>query len=117
MDLVRKMLLAMEDKGRIPASADGLVIEDYDHRAIAYHMELLTDTNMVLAVYNNNASGIKHYRLTWQGYDFVEMIRDPERWKKVIDASAKAGGMSFEVIYKTALELVTKAVFAYVGLS
>ena len=122
MDLVRLILLELERRGRVPGGSDELVIEGYDDpRIIRYHMELLTDTNLVVAVWQTSKathdSYISYVRLSWQGHEFIETVRDPKRWKQVMDASAKAGGITFEVVFKTALELLTKAALTYVGLS
>ena len=65
----------------------------------------------------SDESYISYVRLSWQGHEFIETVRDPKRWKQVMDASAKAGGITFEVVFKTALELLTKAALTYVGLS
>lgn len=117
MDLVRKLLFELEKKGHIIAASDTMVIEgeDYDDRTIEYHLRILADSSFVAAEYTSSGY-ISHYRLTWQGHEFVESIRDDTRWSQLKEASAKAGAASIDAIAKAALGTAIKLIFGYMGL-
>ena len=108
MDLVRKILFELQEKDRIHASFDNVQIEGYPHGHVFYHLTILTDSPYVTAV-NSSRGTISHYRLTWQGHEFIDSIADPDRWAQIKQASSKVGGFTFEMISKIATELMIKA--------
>jgi hypothetical protein len=71
------------------------VVEDlkaYTARQCAFHVALLKDAGFVEAVIRQDhigfPSGATIIRLTWQGFEFLELVKDPEVWrgtKKVFD--------------------------------
>ena len=86
MDLVRLILLEIEDKYRSTAIYN-LAIEGYDPETVAYHCKILYEAGLISnykAQYADNeiyAFGVGS--LTWDGNDFLEKIRDDSRWKIV----------------------------------
>ena len=67
------------------------------------HLELLCDKGLICQRSPNV------YRLTSQGHDYIEAIRDPGIWKKTKDAAAKNGGqVTLEIIKTIAIELSQK---------
>ena len=86
MDLVRLILLVIEDKYRSTAIYN-LAIEGYDPETVAYHCKILYEAGLISnykAQYADNeiyAFGVGS--LTWDGNDFLEKIRDDSRWKIV----------------------------------
>lgn len=115
MDLVRKLLFALQKEGYVIAAPDVLEIEGYDDQAISYHLTILSDSPYVLA-HMGNRGAITHYRLTWQGHEFIDSIADPDRWDTIKETSAKVGGFTFDMIAKIATELMTKAVSGQLGI-
>jgi len=114
MDLVRKILFAIEDQDYVVAFPDILVIDGYDESAVKYHLTILSDSPYVLG--REHRGVIDEYWLTWQGHEFLESIRDDTRWKQLMEASNKAGAASVEAIAKAALAMGIKLIFGYVGL-
>lgn len=88
MELFHKILLALEEKGRVPAASKGLVLENYDETTVQYHLMLLADTELVQAVPNRHNNAISYFRLTNQGHEFVEAIGDNTPWKRAKERSA-----------------------------
>lgn len=115
MDLVRKIFFALEDKSYLPAASNVLKIEGYDVRLIDYHLAILSDSPYLRSVYDNRGN-LNHYRLSWDGHEFLESIRDDTRWNQLKEASVKASAASIQVIAQAALATGIKLVFAHLGL-
>lgn len=86
MELIRKILVAMVDHpdpmGWVP-----LEFEGYSDVDVSYQVKLLADQGMVEATGCCSSAGFawRAKRLTWDGHDYVEAIRDEGRWQKVKD--------------------------------
>jgi hypothetical protein len=115
MDLVRKILFALEARNHLPVAANMLKIEGHDEDAVDYHLEILSDSPYVTTVYSRDGWP-NHRRLSWEGHEFLETIRDDTRWNKLKEASADAGAASIEAIAKAALSTAIKLTFSYLGL-
>ena len=94
MDLVRLILLEIEDKYRSTAIYD-LAIDGYDTEMVAYHCKILYDAGLISdykAQYADNEIYVFGVgSLTWDGNDFLEKIRDDSQWKKVKETITKKG--------------------------
>lgn len=114
MDLVRTLLFELEKQSYIVAASGVVNIDGYDDEAIHYHLRILTDSPYVMA---QDVRGTPNYfRLTWEGHEFLESIRDDTRWNQLKEASTKAGAASIDAIAKAALAMGIKLIFGYVGL-
>ena len=100
MDLVRKILLAIEASptGWAPRNPS---IEGYNEWQIGYHTVLLVESGLVEG---ENVTGAGDQspvaiatRLTWAGHDFLDAAREPNRWEQARQAIAKIGGASIQV--------------------
>ena len=94
MDLVRLILLEIEDKYRTTAIYD-LAIDGYDTEMVAYHCKILYEAGLI-SDYKAQYAGNEIYvfgvgSLTWDGNDFLEKIRDDSQWKKVKETITKKG--------------------------
>lgn len=84
IDLIRKILEAVET---LPHSfGKNLEIEGYDLQAVAFHMELLEEAGYLIGNIDKASNG--EYanawptRLTWEGYEFLELARNDTTWDK-----------------------------------
>ena len=114
MDLVRLILLEIEDKYRSTAIYN-LAIEGYDTATIAYHCKILYEAGLISnykAQYaDNEIYGFGVGSLTWDGNDFLEKIRDDTQWKKVKDTIAQKGlPMVIETIKSVTNTFISAAV-------
>ncbi|MGI1660137.1 MAG: DUF2513 domain-containing protein [Desulfitobacterium sp.] len=114
MDLVRLILLEIEDKYRSTAIYD-LAIEGYDTETVAYHCKILYEAGLISnykAQYaDNEIYGFGVGSLTWDGNDFLEKIRDDSQWKKVKDTITRKGlPMVIETIKSVANAFISAAV-------
>ena len=94
MDLVRLILLEIEDKYRSTAIYD-LAIDGYDTEMVAYHCKILYEAGLISdykAQYADNEIYVFGVgSITWDGNDFLEKIRDDSQWKKVKETITKKG--------------------------
>ena len=101
-NLMREILLEME------ASPDVIMIYAVpmggteEECAKLHHVYLLSDGGLVQEVENNV------FRLTLEGHDFLDAIRDEGRWNKVLEKVS--GGWSLDVLKHVALELLKKTI-------
>lgn len=113
MELIRKILLKMEeapDPNEIPT----LTLEGYSEGQIHFHLKLLSEAGLIHAIDASSKDGIQFMplSLTWEGYEFLEAVRDDGRWQKVKDTIiTKGGAMVFDVVKAVAVDAIKKAVF------
>lgn len=95
MDLVRSILLTIEsqpDSKPIPF----LQVEGYDSETVAYHCEIMYQNGLLLH-FSGQKVGIGEYGfwevsgITWEGYDYLDKIRDNTIWDKTKAAIKKKG--------------------------
>jgi hypothetical protein len=71
-DLVRSILLAVEDKDGDPSLPMILNIDGYDHTTVAHHVRLLSDAGFLVAIdfSSFNAYDWQPRYLTYSGHEF-----------------------------------------------
>jgi len=112
MDLVRKILLELEDTPYELGGFD-LELEGYSPDQISYHVMLLNEAGLIEANDLSNLSRTewRPKRLTWAGHEFIEASRDESRWEKAKNIMKEKGsGMVFDVLRSVLIQLMTKAV-------
>ena len=114
MDLVRAILLALADSDE-PLWSTDLVTDEYSRDVIGYHFLILDEAGLIVA--NVKAADNDPYyiavasRLTWEGNDFLDAVRDESIWKRVRSTIGKInGGASFEVFKTVASSLALDAI-------
>ncbi|SDP99874.1 DUF2513 domain-containing protein [Ectopseudomonas hydrolytica] len=79
MDLIRKIVLAVETAPRQELS-------DVDQQAFNYHANLLIEAGLAEGAVGPLQRGIPAmivlWRLTWNGHDFADSIKDDTIWNK-----------------------------------
>jgi hypothetical protein len=109
MDLVRRVLLQVEEADEEALTSRPLDVEGYDSATVARHVEIMQEAGLVDA-HVMRADGVPPYaarvfRLTWQGHDFLEATRNDTIWAKTKSFVAeKGGGASFEIIKAVAIK-------------
>ena len=104
-DLIRDMLLEFE------AQDDFLVVVaphlgmSLDQRQRWYHVELMCDAGLMTPV------GKGTYRITHQGHDFLDAMRDEGIWNRTKDAVAQSGGnATLDIIKQIAVGFLKKQI-------
>lgn len=118
MDLVRSILLAFENdessrQGKKVVA--GLAKDDQ----ISMHLDLLEDAGFIESkVTQMGPAGMSFHngwRLTWEGHEFIEKIRDPEVWKKTKAGATKVGSWGIKLMSDIATGII-KARAAELGI-
>jgi len=60
---------------------------------------------MVVLLYNSDGHR-SHYRLTWQGHDFLEAIKDETRWSNIKKVMDEAGGFVLSIARQVAFDML-----------
>jgi uncharacterized protein DUF2513 len=80
MDLVRKLLFAVEEKANDRPEYT-FVIEGYDDYVVQYHLVLMYEAGLIAAEVHRTDSGrnakvLFIFRLTWDGHEFLSAAHD-----------------------------------------
>jgi hypothetical protein len=120
MDLVRDLLLAIENHPTLADGTNVLMVDAPDKlgldgrsiEEIHYHLEMMIKKGLVDGQLNlmEMVSG-----LTWDGHDFLDTIRDPAIWQATKDGAKKAGGFSLELLGALAKGLIKKKIEEHTG--
>jgi Hypothetical protein (DUF2513) len=117
MDLIRAILLALEEKSDLGAEIE---IDGYDEAQIGYHCYLIVDAGLANgADVGSSESPCEEFiatGLTWAGHDFLDAAREPERWKKAQGIFTKMGGVTLEVSKSVLTKLMTEQANQLMGL-
>lgn len=92
-DLVREIMLAVEAYDE-PQGWMNLTIDGKSDNEVSYHVMLLDEAGLISGI---NLGGIGSFewqprRLTYQGHEFLDTVRDGEVWKRTKEGAEKVGG-------------------------
>ena len=117
MDLVRDILLDVETKGQptVGEQTIDIAIEGREIEEVQYHLWLLVEAGLIDAHLTTNPqvhtpTRVRLRRLTWQGHEFLDTIRDPEIWKKTKQGTAAAGGFTLDLLKNLATGFIRKQI-------
>jgi len=112
-DLVREILLKIEASQESPLTIDGLGINDWDSKAVGYHLQLLHEAGLIVANFayaDNVVYSALIERLTWDGHEFLNAIRSDTVWAKTKSKITETvGTASIEVVKAVASAVALKA--------
>lgn len=116
-ELIRQLMLKLEEvepkngSGTIVMTDVGtdLLVEGYSADQVAYHYRLILDTNWI-------EGGPKRFqRITNQGHDFLDSVRDDEIWSSTKNGALKAKGFTLELLGDLAKGFVRKKLESLTG--
>lgn len=116
MELIRELLLRLEALPLGPhslihvrGSDEEMAIEGRSPDEIEYHLDLLREAGLIECPGSQPlAGGVIFRRLSWEGHDFIDTVRDNEVWSQTKDTAKKAGSGAIEFVWGIAKE-ITKA--------
>ena len=116
MDLVRKILLALEEQ-ESGFAEHKFKVEGYSEDEVGYHVLLLMEAGLVHGV-DMTHLGSKNpvaapSRLTWQGYEFLDAARNDTLWNKAKGKVKEIGG---SVAFSTLSTLLKKLAAEALGI-
>lgn len=101
MELVRQILLQVEQAENDPNEWIDLSFEQWPHEVVSYHTKLLIDAGLLEGQDLSDLSGSdwRPKSLTWEGQEFLDAARNETVWNKAM-ASLKEKSMTvpFEVL-------------------
>jgi len=111
LDLIRKILFKVEEKAD-PTPEFDLKIDDYPQEIINYHIVLMNEAGLLIggAEELSDGSYVIAYvsRLTWEGHEFLDSIRDISLWNKAKNLiSEKAKGIPFEILKSLLIKIIS----------
>jgi Hypothetical protein (DUF2513) len=80
MDLLRAILLKVEELPFVRGRAHKLELAGYTEDEIYYHTLLAKDEDLIEASFHWNGTDFYVTRLTYQGHEFLDLARDDTRW-------------------------------------
>lgn len=121
LDLVRSILVYVEKAGD-EVDAEDLVTDSWPFETVAYHIRLMAHHGLVdlsddARDMNGETLSLAVSGLTWDGQDYLDVIRDPKVWAKVKKAVKEAvGSATFEVVKQTGALVAMSMVKASFGM-
>ena len=105
-ELIRKILIALEDHEE-PLFGGHLEIEGYSTEEINFHLMLLDEAGLIEAIDASTFSGPSYIpqRLTWDGFEFLEAVKNETVWKETKKRMSQLGGFVFELAKPLAIEI------------
>ena len=121
MDLIRVLLLKLENwqmergdnvhiRPNDPRLPQGHSVDQMD-----YHLDLLMEAGFISGPDGQPMDGIMFRRLSWQGHDFLDSVRDQEIWEKTKKGVEGAGGFTVDLMKELARGFVKKQIEEYTG--
>ncbi len=114
MELVRKILFSIEEQYQ-GEDIYCLNIDGYEKITVAEHCKLLYEYGLIDNYKPIGADGVSVIaffvgNMTWEGYDFLEKIRQDTVWNKTKEVIAKKGlPMVIDVIKDVATGIISAA--------
>lgn len=86
MDLIKRIMLEIE------SGSFSNTIQGYEEQQVLYHVKLLIDAKFLNGKYYDDIStskpsiaGVIVRDLTWQGHDFLDILKDDSKFKTIKD--------------------------------
>lgn len=100
-DLVREILLQVEASPD-PREWIDLNISGHSQEEIAYHVEILDEAGFIEAQNLSSMSGYdwRAQRLTYEGHEFLDTVRDAEVWRLTKETAKKTGVASIKALFE-----------------
>jgi hypothetical protein len=112
MDLVRDLLLEIDNDPRLDGlrwfPADNISIDGYSPEEISYHLTMLIEAGYVTGQLAMDAPLIS--KLTWQGHELLDDIRDPDIWAKTKEKAKMIAGVGISLMWEIAKGEIKKKI-------
>jgi hypothetical protein len=100
MDLIRDLLILMEDDQRLDGT-QWLEVKQADFPSqplenVAYHVRLLVEAGFVRGNIGGDMPAVS--RLTWEGHEFLDNIKDVGVWEKTKERLQGIPGVALTVV-------------------
>ncbi|MGY2806393.1 DUF2513 domain-containing protein [Bradyrhizobium sp. USDA 4506] len=118
MDIVRSLLLKLETLNSNPhriliirGATPELAIDGATSDQVDYHLSLLRERGLIEPSEGGTMDGgICFRRLTWEGHDFADSVRDEQIWKKTRHGALAVGSWTFDLVKDLAKGFIKKQI-------
>ena len=117
MDLIRDIILALEAEQKLNGrllhrgrASDFFDKEGVSEDEIAHGLRLLIDRSFVIGSYDKASDTFGVERLSMDGHDFLNSIRDPDVWNKTKKGALAAGGFTLNLLNDLAKGFIKKKI-------
>ncbi len=99
MDLIHTLLLAIEKNHDGSGRLVGIETNGKSPEVVE-HLFMLKESGFIEGQDASHMSGRDFLvqRMTWNGHDFLDSIRDPEIWKRTMEGAEAAKGFSIDLL-------------------
>lgn len=109
-DTIRELLVKVEACTLPAEMVDLSQFPDDEKAAVSYHMQLLIEAGLVhgkvLQIMGREAKPFMAQRLTWQGHELLDSIRNETVWQRVKKGFVEKGiDMSFDLVKSAASDV------------
>lgn len=101
-DTLRSILLALENDEGDELLSD---VSETERMSLIYNIELLIEANLIVGSVKKLSRGKKRVtliKLTWDGHEFLDDIRDETAWQKVKDGANEVGSFGIDTLKQLA---------------
>lgn len=108
MELIRTILLKVEadpkfDGSYHSAGAASLGITDHTDEEVLYHLVMLVDAGFLVGNTKMARMGdVVVAKLTWNGHEFLDAIRDPDIWSKTKERAKGVASIGLGLVWELA---------------
>jgi len=84
LDLIRQILFSIESSQTDPLEWVNICVDGRSEKEISYHIWLLVDAGLIEGIDCSTMDGFewKAKRLTWDGHEFLQSIKNDNIWNK-----------------------------------
>ena len=119
MDLIRSLLLEIESKHDGSGRPVDVLAEGRAKPEVVEHLFMLEEAGFIEAKNASSMSGrnIIVLRMTWQGHEFLNSIRDPEIWQKTRAGANTAGSWTLGILKDLATVYAKQKIMEVTGVA
>ena len=120
LDLIRCLLLRIEERGPGEYKPSALVQEGESEELVLFHIALLADAGFIAVRSRDGMEDWKHlrssrglsiFRMTSQGFDYLDSIRSDEIWSGVKGRiTQESQAFPFELIKDLGISLIKQSI-------
>lgn len=119
MQLIKKLLLQIEEAEQVLTLNDFLVNSDHGTELINYHLMLLKEAGLIEGLSSDTKDGawfLSIQKLTWKGHEFLDKAKNESAWKKTMSELKKEGfSASFGIVSKVLEKVIEKQFEKLIG--
>jgi hypothetical protein len=123
MDLIRELLLKLEAYSNPPGTIaiidpyrGQFNIDGYSSDELAYHLALIREAGFIESPGSQPAGvGITFRRLSWDGHDYLDAVRDPKIWQKTKGSAEAVGSFTFDLVKDLAKGFIKTKIKEHTG--